>query len=227
MFARLLSTHKSTLTRTRCERAPAHTPDNGSHSSGWQPRQADYLSPCSRQGKPSNSMLFSLKAAKTVSKHPPLLLTHTNIILHNSAEPDPTVHILLLAVGSVRVITPTGDIYSCNVGLKKYDPALLFTSILVSLSNIHNCHSDLTVLTIMHKNQTWIPFPGFVICDVLWHLTWTGLTVTLHQCWPLEANKVNVPSCLRRRSQPISNNLCLFGSGMIAVISKDASKLVR
>lgn len=46
-----------------------------------------------------------VKAANTVSKHPALLLTHTNIILHNSADPDPTVHILLLAKGSVHAIT--------------------------------------------------------------------------------------------------------------------------
>lgn len=96
-------------------------------------------------------MLFSLKAAKTVSKQLPLLLTHTNIILHNSAEPDPTVHILLLAVGSVRVITPPGDISSCNVGLKKHDPALLFTRTLLAPPSIHSCPSHLTVLTIMHQ----------------------------------------------------------------------------
>ena len=139
-FARLLSAHRSAHTHTHTHthtHAPADTADNGSHPSGWQSRQKDYLSPCSRQGKPSNSMLFSLKAAKTVSKHPPLLLTHTNIILHNSADPGPAVHILLLAVGSVRVITPTGDTYGCNAGLKKYDPALLFTSTLLSLSSIN------------------------------------------------------------------------------------------
>lgn len=50
---------------------------------------------------------FLRKAAKTVSKRPLLLLTHTNIILHNSADPDPTVHISLLAKGSVHVITRT------------------------------------------------------------------------------------------------------------------------
>lgn len=108
-----------------------HAPDSGSHPSGWQSRQTDYLSPCSRQGKPSNSMLFSLKAAKTVSKHPPLLLTHTNLILHNSADPDPTVQILSLAVGSVRVITPTGDIHSCYVGFQSWDPPLLFSRFLL------------------------------------------------------------------------------------------------
>lgn len=113
----------------RCERTPTHAPDSGSHPSAWQSRQTDYLSPCSRQGKSSNSMLFSLKAAKTVSKHPPLLLTHTNIILHNSADQDPTVHILSLAVGSVRAITPTGDIQSCYVGFQSWDPALLFSSL--------------------------------------------------------------------------------------------------
>lgn len=75
----------------------------------------DYLSPWSRRGKPPNGMLFSAKAAKTVSKRPLLLLTHTNIILHNSADPDPTVHISLLAKGSVHVITRTWEILSFNV----------------------------------------------------------------------------------------------------------------
>lgn len=108
----------STGMHTHTLHAPTHThitPDNGSHQSGWQSRQTDYLSPCSRRGKPPNSMLSSLKAAKTVSKHPPLLLTHTNIILHNSADPDPTVHILLLAKGSVHVITTTWATLSFNV----------------------------------------------------------------------------------------------------------------
>lgn len=110
--------HRHALTYSTCTHTPTtqtHAHDNGSHQSGWQSRQTDYLSPCSRRGKPPNSMLFSLKAAKTVSKLPPLLLTHTNIILHNSADPDPTVHISLLAEGSVHVITRTWKILSFNV----------------------------------------------------------------------------------------------------------------
>lgn len=69
-------------------------------------------------------MLFSLKAAKTVSKHPPLLLTHTSMILQSQI---PQCTSSGLAVGSVRVITPTGDVRSCRVGFQRYDPPSLST----------------------------------------------------------------------------------------------------
>lgn len=103
----------STVMYAHSVRAHTHTcADNCSHQSGWQSRRTDYLSTCSRQGTPPDGMLFSLKAAKIVSKRPPLLLTQTNIILHNSVDPDPTVHISLLAKPSVHVITSL-TIFQC------------------------------------------------------------------------------------------------------------------
>lgn len=94
------------------------------------------ISPHAPDRKPPNSMLFSLKAAKTVSERPLLLLTHTNIILHNSADPDPTVHISLLAKGSVHVITRTWEILSFDVVFQTYNPSLLFPEHLGDLLDV-------------------------------------------------------------------------------------------
>lgn len=85
----ILSTHTHTHTHLITALiSQADSPDRQTNSPS-APDEENLLIACS----------FLWKLPRRSANVPPLLLTHTNIILHNSADPDPTVHISLLVKG--------------------------------------------------------------------------------------------------------------------------------